>query len=214
MFTGIVQTKCDVKAVTGSDQLITLSLILPAGELRENIVIGASIAINGVCLTVKTYDASTGSVDFDVMQQTLKLTNIGQLTQGDWVNVERSATFNKEIGGHVVSGHIDTTAIVDEVIRTDENRTIYFTYPEQYTPYLFNKGFVTLNGCSLTIADIDHANHRLAVCYIPETLARTNHGLLEKSDVVNLEIDRQTQVIVDSVERILRVKGINLDALQ
>ena len=207
MFTGIVQAKCDIKRVTGDDQLSTLALDLPE-SLRQNVELGASIAINGVCLTVKTYDQQTGRVDFDAMQQTLKLTNIGQMKEGDWANVERSATFNKEIGGHVVSGHIDGLATVEDVVNTPENRTIYFSYPAKYDPYLFDKGFVGLNGCSLTIAEIDHAKHQLAVCYIPETLNRTNHGLLEKGDQVNLEIDRQTQAIVDSVERVLKAKGI------
>jgi riboflavin synthase len=207
MFTGIVQAQVPLISVQGTDELKELQLILPEGECRENVTLGASIAINGVCLTVKTFDYSTGNVAFDVMKQTLDLSNIGKVVEGDWVNVERSATFAKEIGGHVVSGHIDGQLQVVAIDKTDENCKITFSYPEKYDAYLFDKGFASVNGCSLTIAEKDEAARTISICYIPETLARTNHGRLVAGDKVNLEIDRTTQAIVDTVERLLEAKN-------
>ncbi len=102
MFTGIVQSCCEVVALKSLTGLIELSIQLP-NHLRDNIVTGASIAINGVCLTVTTFDKASGVVNFDAMQETLDLTNLGKLSVGNQVNVERSATFSKEIGGHCVS---------------------------------------------------------------------------------------------------------------
>ncbi|MCY4044691.1 MAG: riboflavin synthase subunit alpha [Cellvibrionales bacterium] len=208
MFTGIVQAQVPLLSVQGTEALKELQLILPEGECRENVTLGASIAINGVCLTVKTFDEPTGKVAFDVMRQTLDLSNIGEVVEGDWVNVERSATFAKEIGGHVVSGHIDGQLDVVGIDKNDENCRITFAYPEKYDVYLFDKGFASINGCSLTIADKNDAAKTISVCYIPETLARTNHGRLQVGDKVNLEIDRTTQAIVDTVERLLAAKKL------
>lgn len=207
MFTGIVQVRVVVAAVEKAPGLMTLTLVLPE-HCRDDVTIGASIAIDGVCLTVTSYDPVTASVQFDIMQQTLELTALSRLVAGDIVNLERSAKMGDEIGGHQVSGHIDATAEVIAIELTENNCRISFSFPSRLTNYLFLKGFVALNGCSLTIADFDANQAILTIAFIPETLRATNHGLLAAGDRVNLEIDRQTQVIVDSVERILNEKNL------
>lgn len=202
MFTGIVQSKCQIQQVIKQPGLLTIAIVLPE-NLRHGVNLGASIAIDGVCLTVTSYNQNTGLVTFDIMQQTLDLTSLHQLTESKWVNIERSAKMNDEIGGHCVSGHIDNTAEVVLLKESANNLNIYYRYPEHLDKYLFKKGFVALHGCSLTIADISHKSHELMVSYIPETLKVTTHGEKQKGDIVNLEVDRQTQAIVDTVERVL-----------
>ena len=205
MFTGIVQTKCQIQGLKQQTGLLTISIIL-SEHLRNDVNLGASIAIDGVCLTVTSFDQQSGLVSFDIMQQTLDLTSLGQLHDDKWVNVERSAKVNDEVGGHCVSGHIDNTAEVVLLEKSDNNLKIVYRYPEPLDKYLFKKGFVSLNGCSLTIADINHESHELMVSYIPETLKVTTHGDKRKGDKINLEVDRQTQAIVDTVERVLHDK--------
>ena len=208
MYTGIVQTLSEIKAIEVLPGLKRLAIAIDAAYL-DNISIGASIAVDGVCLTVTRFDLDQPIVSFDVMQQTLSLTQLDHLVVGDKVNVERSAGFNQEVGGHILSGHIDGEAKVVEKITAPNNVRLRFEYPAAFDHYLFDKGFVALNGCSLTLADVNKSDHQFDICYIPETLSKTNHGLLEVGDLVNLELDRQTQTIVDTVERILLQKQNN-----
>ena len=202
MFTGIVQAKVKVDAIERKPGLITLDITLPSAY-ADNIKLGASIAVDGVCLTVTYFDVKTGRVSFDIMQQTLDLTALSGLNVGDWVNIERSAKLSDEVGGHNVSGHCDAVVTISSIETTENNQRISYHYPEHYNKYLFEKGFVALNGCSLTIASIDKAKHILSVAFIPETLKTTTHGLKQLGQSINLELDRQTQTIVDTVERVL-----------
>ena len=204
MFTGIVQAKIQVHRLQLQLQpgLLSLSLQLPS-SIADDVNLGASIAIDGVCLTVTSFDVKSSLVQFDVIQQTLDVTTLSQLNEGDWVNVERSARLNAEVGGHHVSGHIDSTAKITCIDSSENNRCISYQFPQHMRPYLFDKGFVSLNGCSLTISAIDKSNCVLSVSFIPETLRVTNHGLKQVGDHVNIELDRQTQTIVDTVERVM-----------
>ncbi len=210
MFTGIVQTKtrlCDFNSQPG---LITFSIVLE-NDLARDISLGASIALNGICLTVTKIDVLEVDGDdvcrvklaFDAMQQTIDLTNAQEFCEGHEVNVERSAKAMQEIGGHIVSGHIDAQAGIVDIIKQENNCRYRFGFPEQFSKYILDKGFVSLNGCSLTVAKVDAAKAILDVCFIPETLRATTFGALEVGDKVNLEVDRQTQAIVDTVERVL-----------
>lgn len=209
MFTGIVQTQCNIHSIITQSGLITISIILPE-FLRENINLGASIAIDGVCLTVTSFDAVSGEVSFDIMQETLNLTSLAALEKGYSVNVERSAKANAEIGGHIVSGHVDGTATISAIQKTDNNLRISYQFPSALAKYVFKKGFVALNGCSLTIADIDYHQHELTVSFIPETLKISTHGNKKIADIINFEVDRQTQAIVDTVERVLMQRAESL----
>lgn len=209
MFTGIVQTQCPIESLITKPGLITIGIILPV-QLRDDVSLGASIAVDGVCLTVTEFHQDSGLVIFDIMQETLNLTSLGHLAIGKRVNVERSARANAEIGGHLVSGHVDGTVKVSALEKSENNLRVSYRFPEHLGKYLFKKGFVALNGCSLTIADINYTGNELTVSYIPETLKISTHGEKVVGDVINLEVDRQTQTIVDTVERVLAQKTLNI----
>ncbi len=201
MFTGIVQGQGQIQDIISKEGLKTFKVKLPS-ELSFALIEGASIANNGCCLTITRVEE--GCVYFDLMQETLKLTNLGQLKVGDWVNLERAARFGDEIGGHMMSGHIICTAMVDEVLITPNNRTVWFDVPEFVRKYIFPKGFIGIDGISLTIGEVK--GNRFNVHLIPETIARTNLGKRQKGEAVNIEVDPQTQATVDTVERVLQAR--------
>ena len=170
-----------------------------AGDLQT----GASVAHNGCCLTVT--EANGRTARFDLMAETLDKTNLGRLKAGDLVNLERAARFGDEIGGHLMSGHITATTEILRIERTEHNTTMHFALPAALKPYILPKGFVGLDGCSLTIGNVGEDS--FCVHLIPETLRRTLFGTRQAGDTVNLEIDPQTQAVVDTVGRILAAKG-------
>jgi riboflavin synthase len=204
MYTGIVHGTFALAKVVKKPGLSQLFLDLPA-ELLEDLQIGASVGLDGVCMTVT--EIQDGRVAFDAMQETLTLTTLGGLEEGDRVNVERSAKQGAEIGGHNISGHIDAMVELTAIEHTENNCTLRFAVPLSLRNYVFKKGFIGLNGCSLTVADYQRDSGEFSVCLIPETLRVTNFGLKQVGDKVNIEIDRQTQVIVDTVERVLAERG-------
>ncbi|MGC9461310.1 riboflavin synthase [Vibrio genomosp. F10] len=198
MFTGIVQGTARVVKIDKKEDFQSHTLSL-AEELRFGLAIGASIAHNGCCLTVTSINGDF--VTFDLMQATLKLTNLGEISEGDEVNIERAAKFGDEIGGHSMSGHIAFTATIDQVINTPNNRTLWFCVDKSAMKYILEKGYIGLDGCSLTIGEVEKG--RFSVHLIPETLARTLFGSRKAGDRINVEVDPQTQAIVDTVERVL-----------
>jgi riboflavin synthase len=199
MFTGIVQGLCRVDSV--ADALGVRRLRIDLGNLAGGLVAGASVSINGTCLTATSIDH--GRVGFDVIGETIARTNLGRLDAGHEVNIERSLKFGDEIGGHVLSGHVTDVATVVQIVSGAGARTVWFEIAPQWMAYLFHKGFVALDGASLTIAAVDRPRNRISVSLIPETIDRTTLGRVVVSDRVNLEIDAQTQVIVSTVERVL-----------
>ncbi|MCG9696632.1 riboflavin synthase subunit alpha [Shewanella sp. Isolate11] len=198
MFTGIVQATCEVVAITKKDGLNTLEIALPP-LLTEKLVTGASVANNGVCLTVTKI--ADDRVFFDVMEETLAITNLSKLTLGSQVNIERSLTFGSEIGGHILSGHVHTQAKVIEVSNTDEHFDLTLEVNPRWMNYILYKGFVGVNGCSLTVGEVTETSFKLHL--IPETLSLTNLSECQVGNHLNIEIDSQTQAIVDTVERVL-----------
>lgn len=196
MFTGIVQGIARIDALTRKPGLTTLSVRFPADRL-EQVSIGASVALNGTCLTVTRQEADC--LSFDAMQETLTRTTLGQLQAGDPLNFERAARIGDEIGGHLLSGHIHTTARVVDIKTPENNRTLTFEVPDEWAHYLFPKGYIAVNGASLTIGDV--TGNRFNVHLIPETLRATTFGDLAVGDEVNIEIDSQTQTIVDTLAR-------------
>ncbi|EIZ0688875.1 riboflavin synthase subunit alpha [Vibrio parahaemolyticus] len=203
MFTGIVQGTAKVVQIDKKERFQTHVIELD-GALIEGLEIGASVAHNGCCLTVTNIDGNR--VSFDLMQATLALTNLGLLEEGSAVNVERAAKFGDEIGGHSMSGHISLMANIVDVIDTPNNRTIWFELPQESMKYVLAKGYIGIDGCSLTIGEVE-AN-RFSVHLIPETLQRTLFGSRHVGDKVNIEFDPQTQAIVDTVERVLAAKQL------
>ncbi|WP_404969748.1 riboflavin synthase subunit alpha [Vibrio campbellii] len=203
MFTGIVQGTAKVVHIDKKDRFQTHVLVLE-GALNEGLEIGASVAHNGCCLTVTKIEGT--QISFDLMQATLALTNLGELEEGDSVNIERAAKFGDEIGGHSMSGHISLLAEISEVIDTPNNRTIWFTLPQESMKYVLAKGYIGLDGCSLTIGKVEE--NRFSVHLIPETLERTLFGRRQAGEKINVEFDPQTQAIVDTVERVLAAKQL------
>lgn len=198
MFTGIVQGLAKVIALNKRDQFMQLRLSLPQRN-ASNLQTGASIAVNGTCLTITEFDQN--EVQFDVIEETLQVTNIGSFNVGDTVNFERAARYGDEIGGHQLSGHISSVVTIDEIVRTTDNCTLWLKAPEQLLQYLLPKGFVSLNGCSLTIGEV--LGSRFSIHLIPETLAVTTFGSAQQGDRINMEVDPQTQAIVDTVNSFL-----------
>lgn len=198
MFTGIVAGLAEVSHLTKKDQLWQVELRLPAA-LNEQLQIGGSIAVNGTCLTLVSYQGDRAC--FDVMMETLRLTNLARLKIGDFVNVERAARLGDEIGGHLLSGHIHDQARIVAIETPPDNRILTLEVAEPWAAYLLSKGFVALDGASLTIANVQ-AN-RFKVYLIPETCRMTTLGFKQVGDTLNLEIDSQTQAIVDTVQRVL-----------
>ena len=197
MFTGIVQGIAVVEEVIAATGLSTFAISLPDNN-AEGVSIGASVAINGTCLTVTRQAGNT--LFFDAMHETLKLTTLGSLEPGHTVNFERAARIGDEIGGHLLSGHIHATASVVEILRPENNVTLWFEVPNQWAGYIFPKGYIAINGASLTIGEV--AGNRFNVHLIPETLRATTFGAIKEGMSVNIEIDSQTQTIVDTLARL------------
>jgi riboflavin synthase len=200
MFTGIVQDLCDVVDVDDRNGVRRLRVRL--GQRAAGLELGASVANNGVCLTVTAID--DGLVAFDVIAETVQLTNLGTIEPGDSVNIERSLKFGDELGGHILSGHISGTITVTRIESDRENRTVWFAVPAEHMPYLMWKGWIAIDGVSLTISRVDRSANEIAVSLIPETLQRTTLGHVEVGSILNLELDAQTQAIVTTVREVLR----------
>lgn len=203
MFTGIVQATCEIVSIHHDTGLNTFEIAMTP-ELTQGLVTGASVANNGVCLTVTKI--LNDKVFFEIMEETLAVTNLGNSQIGDKVNIERSLTFGTEIGGHILSGHVHTQATVKAVSHTDEHYNIELQVAPQWMNYIFYKGFVGINGCSLTVGKVSDNGFLLHL--IPETLKLTNLSHYKVGSKINIEIDSQTQVIVDTVERILAKKQL------
>lgn len=200
MYTGIIQGMVPVRAITWEESMLHFSLHVLA-EFVDGLITGASVSVNGVCLTVT--EISGSDISFDAVSETLALSNLDKLTIGTLVNIERSARYDAEIGGHILSGHIVGTARIQVVNKRPGNYRMTFSGDALWLKYLFLKGFLAINGASLTVADLDMETGTFSVNLIPETLERTNFNLLEEGDEVNIEVDSQTRVIVDTVERVM-----------
>ncbi len=199
MFTGLIEAVGTVISLTPTDVGNHLALACP---LANELALGDSLAVNGTCLTV-TAEEPGGVLCFDVIQETLNRTNLANLSAGDLVNVERSFRVGDEVGGHILSGHVADTVEVARIEQADNLRNLHFRVPPQWMKYLSHKGFVALDGASLTIASVDRAANEISVSLIPETIERTSLGRVVAGDRVNLEVDAQTQTIVETVERLI-----------
>ena len=200
MFTGIVQGVAQVAALQDRPGLRSFTLQFPPG-FCEGLEIGASVASDGVCLTVVALHEGD-CADFDVMQQSLNLTTLGALQVGSRINVERAAKENAEIGGHPLSGHVDFMATVEAIRQPENNHVIRFAVPAPWMRYIFAKGYIAVNGASLTVAEAGRERDGsgwFEVWLIPETLRMTTFGEKGVGAAVHIEIERQTQVLVDTV---------------
>ena len=206
MFTGIVQAKVKVKEISDQEQFRRLTLEVPV-QLLQNLERGASISINGTCLTATEFSLlePLGWVSFDVIDETLAKTNLGALSTGSLVNFERSLTFGREIGGHLVSGHVHGTAQILAVKQSGENWQVDIELKPEFKNYVLSKGFISIDGISLTVGEV--AAQSFSLHLIPETLEVTTLGQRRAGDRVNIELDQQTVAIVDTVERVLAARN-------
>jgi riboflavin synthase len=198
MFTGIVEELGSVVALEpGADSArLTVEGPLAASDAEH----GASIAVNGVCLTVVEHGG--GQFTVDVMAETLRRTSLGSLAAGDRVNLERAMAASSRFGGHIVQGHVDGTAAIVERVPGDRWETVRFTLPASLARYVVEKGSITVDGVSLTVAAVDADS--FTVSLIPTTLDLTTLGHKGIGDLVNLEVD----VLAKYVERLLTTKEI------
>lgn len=196
MFTGIVKGRGKIVGLERLSGLSRFKIELPSGS-TPGVEIGASVAIDGVCLTVTKIEGEI--LSFDAMLETLRLTTLGELSVGDQVNIERAAKDGAEIGGHPLSGHVDCTATISRIDQPENNYVITFQVPEGWMKYIFSKGYVAINGTSLTITNVIREQRTFEVWLIPETLRLTTFGLKRAGDRVNLEVERGTMVMVDTV---------------
>lgn len=200
MFTGIVQGIARVAHLSDRAGLRSLRLDLPRG-FAEGLAAGASVSVDGTCLTVTSL-AGVDVADFDVMQQTLSTTTLGALAVGGRVNVERAAKDGAEIGGHPLSGHVDFSARLAELRRPENNQVLRLAVPAPWMRYVFAKGYIAVNGASLTVAEAQREPGGAGwfeVWLIPETLRMTTFADKRVGDALNVEIERATQVMVDTV---------------
>ena len=199
MFTGIVQGTGSILQIEPKEAIHTLTIDLPN---TQDLNTGASVSVDGVCLTAVSIQGL--KVCFDVITETLTRTTLGQLTVGQQVNIERSLKFGDEIGGHLLSGHIMATGIVHSKTKRGEGFDFTIRIPEDIRKYVMEKGYIAVDGISLTIGEVREGVFSLHI--IPETLRLTTLLSKEVGDAVNLEIDSTTQTIVATVERVLEEK--------
>ena len=197
MFTGIVQGLASVATLTDRPGLRSFTLQFPPG-FDAGLEIGASVACDGVCLTVTSLPAP-GLACFDVMQQSLGLTTLGALAVGSPLNVERAARDGAEIGGHPLSGHVDCLGTLLAVRQPENNHVLRIGVPASHMRYVFAKGYIAINGASLTVAEANRQERWFEVWLIPETLRMTTFGSKRVGETLNIEIERSTQVVVDTV---------------
>lgn len=189
MFTGIIQSLGTITDITQTSP-DALELRIRAPEVLSDVHRGDSIAIDGVCLTVTDFDDQIFAAD--VMVQTLNLTSLGTKTVGDTVNVEPAMAATDRFGGHIVQGHVEATGRVLEIEPQDQWTRMRISLPQRLAPYLIDQGSITVNGISLTVANVtppDSTDHGFEIFLIPETLAATTLGTATVGSVVNLETD-------------------------
>ena len=193
MFTGIIEEIGIVKAFALSGK--NAQIIVECKKVLEESKIGDSIAINGVCQTVTAL--SFNSFSAQISSETLGVTTLSKLRSGEKVNLERALTLSSRLGGHMVSGHVDGLAKVKSIQKLSDFYNVKFEVPKELTKYIAKKGSVTINGISLTVADI--VSTEFGVAIIPHTFENTNLSSLKSVDFVNIEVD----ILAKYVEKIL-----------
>jgi riboflavin synthase len=207
MFTGIIEEMGTVSALRR--EAGAARLVLSASKVLDGTVLGDSICVNGVCLTV--VDMSAKEFSADVAVETLKVTNLGGLKAGSRVNLERALQLSARIGGHLVSGHVDAVGRLREKREEGNGWRIFFDAPEIVLRHVIKKGSIAIDGISLTVADVDRAGFSVAM--IPHTAKLTTLGFKKAGDSVNLESD----IIGKYIERLLAGRmqeGLSLDVLK
>lgn len=197
MFTGIVQAIARIGSIRDNASIRTFEVEFP-DRFTNGLETGSSVSVDGVCLTA-TKIIPPSFVSFDVILQSLTVTTLSEFVVGAFVNVERAARDGAEIGGHPLSGHVDFTAEITAVIEADDNKALRILMPEAFRRYVFPKGYIAVNGASLTVSECNRHEGWFEVWLIPETRRATNLDAKGAGDRLNIEIERGTQVMVDTV---------------
>lgn len=197
MFTGIVQGLGAIKSIEEGDGITTFCVKCPD---TQDLAIGASVAIDGVCLTATSIEGEL--VTFDIIPETMERTTLGERVVGDVVNIERSLRYGDEVGGHLLSGHIIGRGLVTYSESVGEGAQLKLKAPPSIQKYIQTKGYIGIDGISLTLGEVNENEFDLHI--IPETLRLTTLGSKQAGDAVNIEIDSTTMMIVETVERLLK----------
>tara|TARA_B110001452_G_scaffold253324_1_gene243916 strand:+ start:773 stop:1378 length:606 start_codon:yes stop_codon:yes gene_type:complete len=201
MFTGIVAGMGRICHIEGND---VIRIIIDFGMVStERLIEGASVSVDGVCLTVVEIDGQM--VSFDAIPETLSLTTLGEKIEGHWVNLERALKVGDELGGHILSGHILGVGEIIERSTGEGHLDIVIDCPSDIMKFVQQKGYIAIDGISLTVGQVDDGGFSLHL--IPETLKFTTIGGKGLGEHVNIEVDSMTQTIVSTVERILEERS-------
>ncbi|MFH0982232.1 MAG: riboflavin synthase [Planctomycetota bacterium] len=208
MFTGIIETTGRVTGIApgGGGALLRVD----AGPVAADAKPGASIAVNGVCLTVRHLDGP--HLSFDVIQETLRRTTLGRLQVGDRVNLERSLMMGDRLDGHFVQGHVDGQARLVRRVATGAEHMLWFEAAAELMPCVVPKGSIAVDGVSLTIAEV--SGHQFSVALTPTSLDRTTLGERREGEWVNLETDILVRTIVHTLAHRRETGGLTLEQLR
>ena len=199
MFSGIVQSLGTIVSIDEASEIVTLE-VQASEDFIKGLKVGDSVAVDGVCLTLTKSESDR--MFFDAVPETTSKTIIKSYKKETKVNLEPSLKFNDSVGGHIVSGHIHTTGHINQVEIHGDAKDIVIDAGANWGKFLFEKGYIGINGCSITLGEITEG--RFIIHLIPETLRATNLDKLVYGDEVNLEFDQNTITIVETTERILR----------
>ncbi len=195
MFTGIVSGTAPILRIAEGEGIRKITVDL--GDFLDGLETGASVSLDGVCMTVVSMDSR--EVTFDAISETLDRTTLSDRSEGDWLNVERSMKLGDELGGHILSGHIMGTAEIIESKEIGEGLDLLISIPDGCSPFILEKGFIAVDGMSLTVGKCDEESFGLHI--IPETLRITTLDKKVVGDRVNIEIDSRTQAVVETMLR-------------
>ncbi len=201
MFTGIVAGTGTIREMSGQE--VVRIVIDFQSVTTDNLETGASVSIDGACLTV--VDINSPIISFDVIPETLQKTTLGAKSAGSSVNLERALKMGDELGGHLLSGHILGMGEITERVEGKENLDLRISCPNHIMKFIQEKGYIAIDGISLTIGNVDETSFSLHL--IPETLALTTISEKQVGEKVNIEVDSMTQTIVTTVERILEARN-------
>ncbi len=207
MFTGLIEEVGKVKGINRKVDGINVSI--EARNILDDIKIGDSIAVNGVCLTVVSL--SDKGFSFDVSKETLDRSNLKFLKIGEYVNLERALKVSDRLGGHIVQGHVDTTGNITKITPLGEHTIFEIEIPPEYLNLVVEKGSIAIDGISLTINSIK--NNRLSFNIIPHTIKSTNLQFRKVGDLVNIEFDVIGKYVWNMLEKIKGKEETSLEKL-
>jgi riboflavin synthase len=195
VFTGIVTGTAPILRIDEGEGFRKITVEL--GDFLDGLETGASVSLDGVCMTVVSIDS--GMVAFEAISETLDRTTLSERSEGDLLNVERSMRLGDELGGHILSGHVMGTAEIIQSRTVGEGLDLLISIPDGCSPFIMEKGFIAVDGMSLTVGKCDEESFGLHI--IPETLRITTLDKKVVGDRVNIEIDSRTQAVVETMLR-------------